>query len=86
MRESMQSAPVRLDGWALVLGASSPTPAAQKIPGYEVLVDQARHRNPSGRLTTPDDVARALVVLAHPDTAWITGNVIGVDGGEDIVG
>ena len=23
---------------------------------------------------------------AHPDTAWITGNVIGVDGGEDIVG
>ncbi len=22
----------------------------------------------------------------HPDTYWITGNVIGVDGGEDIVG
>jgi NAD(P)-dependent dehydrogenase (short-subunit alcohol dehydrogenase family) len=64
----------------------TPTPAAQKIPGYDLLVDQARRRNPSGRLTTPDDVARALVVLAHPDTAWITGNVIGVDGGEDIVG
>ncbi len=59
---------------------------AQKIPGYDTLVDQARRRNPSGRLTTPEDVARALVVLAHPDTAWITGNVIGVDGGEDVVG
>jgi NAD(P)-dependent dehydrogenase (short-subunit alcohol dehydrogenase family) len=62
------------------------TPAAQKIPGYERLAAEARRRNPSGRMTTPEDVAKALVVLAHPDTAWITGNVIGVDGGEDIVG
>jgi enoyl-[acyl-carrier-protein] reductase (NADH) len=62
------------------------TPAARKIPGYERLAAEALRRNPSGRMTTPEDVARALVVLAHPDTAWITGNVIGVDGGEDIVG
>ena len=62
------------------------TPAAQKIPGYEKLEADARRRNPSGRMTTTDDVARAIVVLSHPDTHWITGNVIGVDGGEDIVG
>ncbi len=62
------------------------TPAAQKIPGYGRLADAAARRNPSGRLTTTDDVARTLVVLAHPDTHWMTGNVIGVDGGEDIVG
>jgi NAD(P)-dependent dehydrogenase (short-subunit alcohol dehydrogenase family) len=62
------------------------TPAAAKIPGYERLAADALRRNPSGRMTTPEDVARALVVLAHPDTGWITGNVIGVDGGEDIVG
>src|SRR3990170_2576395 len=62
------------------------TPALQKIPGNEAILDKARARNPSGRLTTPEDVARALVALAHPDTSWITGNVIGVDGGEDIVG
>jgi enoyl-[acyl-carrier-protein] reductase (NADH) len=62
------------------------TPAAQKIPGYERLAADALARNPSGRRTTPEDVARALVVLAHPDTAWMTGNVIGVDGGEDIAG
>ena len=37
-------------------------------------------------MTTTDDVARAITVLAHPDTYWITGNMIGVDGGEDIVG
>lgn len=62
------------------------TPALQKIPGHEKLIEHARTRNPAGRMTTPTDVARAIVVLAHPDTYWITGNVIGVDGGEDIVG
>lgn len=62
------------------------TPAAQKIPGYDRLADTAILRNPSGRMTTTEDVARALVVLAHPDSYWMTGNVIGVDGGEDIVG
>jgi NAD(P)-dependent dehydrogenase (short-subunit alcohol dehydrogenase family) len=62
------------------------TPALQKIPGNEQIMAEARRRNPGGRLTTPEDVAKAIVVLAHPDTHWITGNVIGVDGGEEIVG
>jgi enoyl-[acyl-carrier protein] reductase III len=62
------------------------TPAAQKIPGYDALAQTAARRNPSGRMTTTEDVARALVVLAHPDTDWMTGNVIGIDGGEDIAG
>jgi len=52
----------------------------------KAIVASAQRRNPSGRLTTPEDVARAIVVLAHPDTHWITGNVIGVDGGEEVVG
>ena len=34
------------------------TPAAQKIPGYDRIADDAGRRNPSGRLTTPEDVAR----------------------------
>ena len=62
------------------------TPALQKIPGNDQLMAQAMRRNPGGRLTTPEDVAKAIVVLSHPDTYWITGNVIGVDGGEEIIG
>jgi enoyl-[acyl-carrier protein] reductase III len=62
------------------------TPALQKIPGSDAIKEGAIRRNPSGRLTTPEDVARAIVVLSHPDTYWMTGNVIGVDGGEEIVG
>lgn len=62
------------------------TPAAQKIPNYQEFSQKAAERNPHRRLTTTEDVARAIVVLSHPDTYWITGNVIGVDGGEEIVG
>jgi enoyl-[acyl-carrier protein] reductase III len=78
-------APLGITANAIRAGVTA-TPAAQKIPGYESIAGEARRRNPHGRMTTTADVARALVVLAHPDTYWMTGNVIGVDGGEDIVG
>ena len=58
------------------------TPALRRIPGWPQLVEAAETRNPHGRLTTPEDVADALTVLATPQTRWITGNVIGIDGGE----
>ena len=58
------------------------TPALRHIPGWEQLVEAAESRNPSGRMTTPQDVADALTVLATPQTHWMTGNTIGVDGGE----
>jgi len=62
------------------------TPALRKIPGHEVIAETALKRNPSGRLTTPQDVAHAIAALCQPGTEWITGNVIGVDGGEDVIG
>jgi NAD(P)-dependent dehydrogenase (short-subunit alcohol dehydrogenase family) len=82
---AMELAPRGITVNAVRAGVTA-TPAAQKIPGYDRLEADARRNNPSGRITTPDDVARAIAVLSHPDTHWITGNVIGVDGGEDIVG
>ncbi|MBM3220316.1 MAG: SDR family oxidoreductase [Candidatus Rokubacteria bacterium] len=82
---AMELAPRGVTVNAIRAGVTA-TPAAQKIPGYDKLEADARRKNPSGRLTTPADVARAIAVLAHPDTQWLTGNVIGVDGGEDIVG
>lgn len=62
------------------------TPALRKIPGHEAIAETALKRNPSGRLTTPGDVARAIAALCRPGTEWITGDVIGVDGGEDVIG
>lgn len=62
------------------------TPAARKIPVAELMFAEARRRNPAGRLTVPEDVAGAIVALTLPQAAWINGNVIGVDGGEDVTG
>jgi NAD(P)-dependent dehydrogenase (short-subunit alcohol dehydrogenase family) len=67
-------------------GGVTDTPAARKIPGSERLFEEGARRNPHGRLTTPEDVARAVVALSAPGTDWITGNVINVDGGEEISG
>ncbi len=61
------------------------TPALRKIPGSEWMLDQARARHPSGRLTETADVARAIGMLTSDDAQWITGNVIGVDGGENLL-
>ncbi|MCU0411176.1 MAG: SDR family oxidoreductase, partial [Bacteroidetes bacterium] len=61
------------------------TPALRKIPGNIGMLDIARQKNPAGRLTTPEDVAKLIVLLSQDGAAWVSGNVIGVDGGEDIV-
>jgi NAD(P)-dependent dehydrogenase (short-subunit alcohol dehydrogenase family) len=34
-----------------------------------------------GRLGRPDEVARAIVWLLDPEQGWVTGQVLGVDGG-----
>jgi len=62
------------------------TPALMRIPESQGLIDYAMKSNPMGRMTTVDDVARALVRLSDEGTHWINGNVIGVDGGELISG
>jgi NAD(P)-dependent dehydrogenase (short-subunit alcohol dehydrogenase family) len=49
------------------------------------MVEMALARHPRGRLTTPEDVAQALVALSAPGCGWLTGNVIQVDGGEGLV-
>lgn len=67
-------------------GGVTETPASKRIPGSDQLFEQAARRNPYRRLTMPQDVANALVVLCHPGADWITGNVINVDGGEEVAG
>jgi len=57
------------------------TPAMMQIPERDDLMLHGG-RNPSGRMTLPSDVAQAIVTLSQEGTHWMTGNVIGVDGGE----
>ncbi|ALM07019.1 short-chain dehydrogenase [Sediminicola sp. YIK13] len=54
------------------------------IPGSEKLKKHALKRNPSGRLTTPEDVANVVYLLTTEEAKWITGTVLKVDGGESL--
>ncbi len=62
------------------------TPALMKIPEKDQIIEAATRRNPTGRMTTPEDVASAILALSGDGTGFINGEVIGVDGGEFITG
>ncbi len=60
------------------------TASFRRIPGHELLKQNALKRNPNGRLTMPEDVANAAYLLTLPEAKWITGTVLKVDGGESL--
>jgi len=81
---ALELGPQRISVNALRAGVTD-TPALRKIPGHEEMIQIAQKKNPWGRLTKPEDVAGVIALLSHPKAAWVTGNVIGVDGAEFIV-
>ncbi len=82
---AVELAPAGITANAILAGVTD-TPALRLIPGHETLMQIAKQRNPHGRLTMPEDVARCIAALCHPATYWMTGNTVHVDGGENIVG
>lgn len=68
-----------------IMAGVTDTPALQKIPGADKMLESARLKNPMGKLTTAEEVAKAIVLLCEESASWISGNVIGVDGAEYIV-
>jgi enoyl-[acyl-carrier protein] reductase III len=68
-----------------IMAGVTDTPALRKIPGAMEMLRIARAKNPASRLTTPEDVAKVMVLLADENAYWLSGNVVGVDGGEDVV-
>ncbi len=62
------------------------TPALRKIPEYQRMIDRCLALHPAGRLTLPEDIGSVITAMARPETVWMTGNVLGIDGTEDLVG
>lgn len=57
------------------------THMTQSLVGNETSRKISEQMHALGRLGTADDVARAIVFLLDPANAWITGQILAVDGG-----
>lgn len=81
---AVELAPYKITANAILAGLTD-TPAARKIPGFDKMLAHAKDHNPFSRNTLPEDVAKAISLLCDEDFYWITGQVLGVDGGENIL-
>ena len=80
---SLELAPYNIAVNAIQAGVTD-TPALRKIPGANKMMESALKNNPHKRITMPADVGKFVSLLASYNSSWMTGNIIKVDGGEDI--
>ena len=57
------------------------TPLAAGLTSNEAMANSIGLMHAAQRLGEPDDIAAMAALLLSPDAGWITGQVIGVDGG-----
>jgi len=57
------------------------TPLAAPITSSEKALETSRAMHALGRIGEPDEVASAIEWLLDPGQGWVTGQVLGVDGG-----
>ena len=57
------------------------TPMTTRITGNETAVKASAAMHALGRIGAPEEVASAIAWLLDPLNSWVTGQVIGVDGG-----
>jgi NAD(P)-dependent dehydrogenase (short-subunit alcohol dehydrogenase family) len=57
------------------------TPLTARITGSETALKASTALHALGRVGEPEEVAGAIDWLLHPAQSWITGQVLGVDGG-----
>lgn len=57
------------------------SPLSQAIIANPLALNASKAMHALGRIGQPDDIARAALFLLDPENSWITGQVLGVDGG-----
>ncbi len=57
------------------------TPLAARITSNELALKASTSMHPLGRIGEPADIVAAIMWLLDPQTTWVTGQTISVDGG-----
>ena len=57
------------------------TPLTERITGNEVVAKGSLAMHALGRFGEPEEVASAIAWFLDPEQSWVTGQVLGVDGG-----
>jgi NAD(P)-dependent dehydrogenase (short-subunit alcohol dehydrogenase family) len=57
------------------------TPLSQRITSNEASLKASMAMHPLGQIGHPDQIASAVDWFLHSDQSWVTGQVLGVDGG-----
>ncbi len=70
----------------LINAGITETPALKAIPDAAQWLEKAKQKNPFKRLTKVEDVAKVIYLLSTEEAGWINGEIIRVDGGEQIIG
>jgi len=94
--EAISAAKAGIEGLALAAAASSAskgirvncvapgmtrTPLTAKLLQSEIMAKASAGMHALGRIGEPNDIASAIEWLLDPEQSWVTGQVIGVDGG-----
>ncbi len=76
---------MRLMGKGIRVNAVAPglvrTPMTRRIWDNAKSAEMSQAMHALGRLGEPDDVASLITWLLDPSNSWVTGQVVGVDGG-----
>ncbi len=85
-----RTAAIELGEFGIRVNAIGPglvdTPMTKRMTGNRALVGAFREATPLGRYGQPVDIAAAAAFLASDDAAWITGQILYVDGGQTVTG
>jgi len=78
--EELGAANIRINAVRPGLTTSNNTGPLHREPLHSKFVEQM----PLGRTGVPDDIAAAVRYLAGPESSWVTGQSIAVDGGQEM--
>lgn len=57
------------------------TPMTNSLTSSEIALNASKKMHPIGRIGQPADISSSIVWLLDPMRSWLTGQVIGIDGG-----